>query len=104
MTSFRMLITPSSAPSPGPSDTSRPRARGKFLERDGQKRYVRGVTYGGFAPNAAGEEFPERETVAADLAAMAANGVTTVRTYTCPPVWLLDEARAHGLDVMVGIA
>ncbi len=82
----------------------RPRARGKFLERDGEKRYVRGVTYGGFAPNAAGEEFPEREAVAADFAAMAASGVTAVRTYTCPPAWLLDEARSHGLDVIVGIA
>jgi GT2 family glycosyltransferase len=85
-------------------DAPRPRARGKFLERAGEKRYVRGVTYGGFAPNAAGEEFPERGTVSADFAAMAANGATTVRTYTCPPEWLLDEARSHGLDVMVGVA
>lgn len=34
---------------------------------------------------------------------MAANGINAVRTYTVPPLWLLDAACRHGLRVMVGI-
>lgn len=35
---------------------------------------------------------------------MAAAGVNSVRTYEPPPRWLLDEAFAHGLHLMVGLA
>jgi GT2 family glycosyltransferase len=63
---------------------------------------VRGVTYGTF-DGPARDGFPERATVAADLAAMVANGVNTVRTYTVPPSWLLDLAAEHGLRLLVGI-
>jgi len=35
---------------------------------------------------------------------MAAAGVNSVRTYEPPPRWLLDEALAHDLHVMVGLA
>jgi GT2 family glycosyltransferase len=34
---------------------------------------------------------------------MRAAGINTVRTYTVPPLDLLDRARAHGLRVMVGL-
>jgi GT2 family glycosyltransferase len=34
---------------------------------------------------------------------MAANGINAVRTYTVPPVWLLDLARDIGLRIMVGL-
>ena len=40
----------------------------------------------------AGDQFPARETVERDFAAMAANGINSVRTYTVPPTWLLDLA------------
>jgi GT2 family glycosyltransferase/membrane protein implicated in regulation of membrane protease activity len=35
---------------------------------------------------------------------MAAAGINSVRTYEPPPRWLLDEALAHDLRVMVGLA
>ena len=35
---------------------------------------------------------------------MAELGINVVRTYTVPPVWLLDQATQHGLRVMVGLA
>jgi len=35
---------------------------------------------------------------------MAAVGINSVRTYESPPRWLLDEALAQGLSVMVGLA
>jgi len=34
---------------------------------------------------------------------MVSVGINTVRTYTVPPVWLLDKAHEQGLQVMVGL-
>src|SRR5205814_227871 len=68
-----------------------------------EKFYVRGVTYGTFRPNAQGDEFPPLKTVHRDFARMAATGVNTVRTYTPPPLWLLDAAQRHGLRIMAGL-
>ncbi|HKQ56421.1 MAG TPA: glycosyltransferase, partial [Candidatus Eisenbacteria bacterium] len=80
------------------------RAGGKFLLAGEQKLYVRGVTYGTFRPDAAGDEFPAPARVTQDFELMAANGINAVRTYTAPPRWLLDRAWDHGLRVMVGLA
>jgi GT2 family glycosyltransferase len=82
---------------------ARVRAEGKFLAVDGRKLYIKGVTYGTFHPTASGVQFPEPATVDRDFQLMAANGINAVRTYTAPPVWLLDAARRHGLYVMVGL-
>jgi GT2 family glycosyltransferase len=82
---------------------SRVEQRGKFLFIGKSKLYVRGVAYGTFRPNEDGTLFPAREVVARDFAAMAANGINTIRTYTVPPGWLLDLADRHGLLVIVGI-
>src|SRR3954447_22882720 len=81
---------------------ARAAVRGKFLWVGDEKLFVRGVTYGTFAPGPDGAQFPSRERVEQDLAGMAASGFNTVRTYTVPPRWLLDLAHRHGLRVMVG--
>ncbi|MFD0980289.1 glycosyltransferase [Tropicimonas aquimaris] len=82
---------------------SRPEVRGKFVFRDGQKTYVKGVTYGTFRGNPDTGDFPDPETVEKDFAAMAAAGMNTVRVYIVPPRWLLDLAEACGLGVFVGL-
>lgn len=82
----------------------RPTVRGKFLFRCGRKLYIRGVTYGAFRPQEDGAEFPEPSVVQRDFAQMAMNGVSSIRTYTMPPRWLLDTAHRHGLVVMVGLS
>jgi beta-galactosidase/beta-glucuronidase len=38
-----------------------------------------------------------------DFEAMGANGVNSVRTYTAPPVRVLDAAERHDLRVLVGL-
>jgi glycosyltransferase involved in cell wall biosynthesis len=91
----------SASPSPHPA---RPEVRGKFLLRGEEKLYVKGVTYGTFAPDRDGFAFPPRAQVEQDFAAMAVSGVNSVRTYTPPPPWLLDVAHRRGLSVMVGVA
>lgn len=77
---------------------------GKFFSCGGERFALHAVSYGTFAPRSGdGAQFPEPDVLAADLAMMAANGFTVVRTYTSPPDDLLDEAKRLGLRVLAGI-
>ncbi len=84
-------------------DHSRVWVKGKFLYCGNEKLYIKGVTYGTFAPQADGFQFPPAEVVETDFALMARHGFNCVRTYTVPPAYLLDSALSHGLKVMVGL-
>lgn len=86
-----------------PAAVERPTVRGPFLWLGDRKLTVKGVTYGTFAAAPSGDRYPARERVRSDMAAMRQAGFNTVRTYTTPPNWFLDEARAAGLRVLVGI-
>jgi GT2 family glycosyltransferase len=79
------------------------RVAGKFFFAGDDKHFVRGVTYGPFAVGSHGAQFPECAVVERDLALMRGNGVNTLRTFTVPPVWLLDLAHAAGVKVLVGL-
>jgi GT2 family glycosyltransferase len=79
------------------------RVNGKFLEADHRRFLVKGVAYGTFAPDAEGVQFPAPGRLTDDFAAMAAAGVNTIRTYTEPPMALLDAAASRGLRVIVGM-
>ena len=84
---------------------------GKFLRADspgasgadGVRFLVKGVTYGTFAPDSDGYQFPPLHRIAEDFRMMAGLGINTVRTYTPPRRDLLDEAARQGLRVMVGL-
>ncbi len=91
------------APAPLDSYSLRPEVRGKFIFIGDDKFWVKGVTYGTFAPDANGIQFPAADMVERDFSAMAESGINTVRTYTPPPLWLLDAAQRNGLRVMVGL-
>src|SRR5881392_1850049 len=83
--------------------SGRVRAAGKFLFQGDRKLYVRGVTYGTFAPNDDGVPYPAADVVERDFARMASAGLNAVRVYTVPPRWLLDLAAVYGLVVLVGL-
>ena len=87
---------------PAPS-TLRVAIDGKFLRIGDDRFLVKGVTYGTFAPDAEGYQFPPAEQVEQDFRLMAELGINTVRVYTAPRRDLLDAALAHGLRVMVGL-
>ncbi len=87
----------------GDDADGRPRVDGKFLCVGGRRFLIKGATYGTFAPDATGQQFPPPDRVAADLELMAEHGLNTVRTYTLPPTSLLDEAARHGMRVMAGV-
>jgi O-antigen biosynthesis protein len=77
-------------------------ARGKFLFAGAEKFYIRGVTYGPFRPGPDGCQYGELSRVRSDFALMAKAGVNAVRTYTMPPLSLLDAAAESGLRVFLG--
>ena len=85
------------------SSSARIVTEGKFLCAGDERFLVKGVTYGTFAPDAQGYQFPAIQQIAADFRQMASLGVNTVRTYTPPRLELLDAAAAEGLRVMVGL-
>ena len=86
-----------------PAPAARIAADGKFLRVGDDRFLVKGVTYGTFAPDAHGDQFPSADQVSSDFGMMAGLGINTVRTYTPPRRDLLDEASRHGLHVMVGL-
>jgi GT2 family glycosyltransferase len=79
------------------------RVRSKFLFEGPTKFLLRGVSYGTFAPDHRGEQFPPLECIARDFASMRAYGINTVRTYTVPSPAILDAAWHAGLRLMVGL-
>jgi beta-galactosidase/beta-glucuronidase len=78
-----------------------PQVDGKFLRVDGERFFVRGVTYGTFAETELGP-FPGLKQVEEDFAAMAVVGINTVRTYTVPGQEILNLAEEAGLKVLMG--
>jgi len=78
-------------------------ADGKFFRLEGKRFFVKGVTYGPFAPNAENEMFASREQTAADFRQIRELGANLLRIYYVPPAWFLDLAREHGLKVLVDI-
>src|SRR5580693_3068999 len=78
-------------------------AHGKYLFDGAEKFYIRGVSYGPFAPNSRGERYPEPERAAADFALMKRLGANLIRLYVPPPPWMVEAAQKAGLRMMLGI-
>src|SRR5512135_3211836 len=76
---------------------------GKFFRLGEKKFYAKGVAYGPFAPNAAGQPFASPERTAADLAHIRETGANLVRVYALPAKWFLDLAAEYQLKVLVDI-
>ncbi len=85
------------------SPAGRVRVDGKFFRLGAEKFHVKGVTYGPFRPNAAGQPLPEPEQMERDFCQLRELGANTLRVYHTPPRTLLDQAAAHGLKVFVDI-
>ena len=76
---------------------------GKNFLCNGEKFFIKGVTYGTFSPDQGGMQFPSLHRIEQDLALMAENGINAVRVYTVPPLHFLDAAHRKGIKVMVGL-
>ncbi len=89
------------------SDTlsaGRIRLDGKFFRRGEEKFWVKGVTYGPFAPQPeTGVALPDPVALENDLRLIRGLGANTVRVYHVPPRAFLDSAHAFGLKVFVDV-
>jgi GT2 family glycosyltransferase len=84
--------------------TERVTVRSKFFFEGERKFFVKGVTYGPFAPDSEGFQFGPKEQAATDLAAIRDSGANLVRIYTTPPRWFLDLCLEKGLRILFSIA
>jgi O-antigen biosynthesis protein len=81
----------------------RVRVSGKFFRAGGERWLLKGMTYGPFAPNRAGQHLPESAQLAGDLAHIRRLGATAIRLYHLPSPELLDTAGEHDLRVMIDV-
>jgi len=88
---------PTPLPKPVPWPIGRVRVDGKFFARGRGRLRIHGVTYGPFAPNAGGEQFPSPEAVVVDFARMRAIGINSVRPYHLPLEWFFELADQEGV-------
>jgi len=96
------LAAPTTPVSPS-APLERARARAKFFFTGDEKFFLKGVTYGPFKPNAAGDFLPSPEMAARDFTLMRELGVNVIRIYHVPPRWFLDVCRDHGIRVIISI-
>jgi glycosyltransferase involved in cell wall biosynthesis len=77
--------------------------RAKFLFEGDKKFFVKGVTYGPFAPDAQGHYFGTPEGARRDFELLHEMGANLLRVYYVPPRWFLDLAREFGLRILISI-
>lgn len=87
----------------GCDEVLRVRSAGKFFRLGPEKFYVKGFSYGPFAPNEDGQFYPSVEQVSRDFRRIRELGANTVRVYTPPPMWLLDAALETDLRVFIDV-
>jgi O-antigen biosynthesis protein len=81
----------------------RPTVSGKFFRVGEKKFYLKGVTYGPFAPNAEGDAYPSHKQAGRDFAMLRKMGANVLRVYHVPPRWFLDLAAEHELKLLIDI-
>lgn len=79
------------------------RVRAKFFFEGERKFFIKGVTYGPFAPDPHGEYFGSPEKAQRDLELMVEAGVNLLRVYYVPPAWFLDLCLSRGIRVLISI-
>lgn len=76
---------------------------GKFFRLGKAKFFLKGLAYGPFAPNAAGQPWPSVDRITEDFNLIRELGANVLRVYYVPPKWILDLAQQHGLKLLVDI-
>lgn len=85
------------------SQPLRVRVDGKFFRAGPEKFYIKGITYGPFAPSEPYGHFASPEQTAQDFRQITELGANVLRVYYVPPTWFLDLATEHGLKVLIDI-
>jgi GT2 family glycosyltransferase len=86
-----------------PSAPPRVSVDGKFFRAGERKLFLKGITYGPFAPSAQHETFASPDQTARDFAQIRELGANLLRVYHVPPRWFLDLALEHELRVLIDV-
>ncbi len=98
------VLAPSAPPPATTTPLERIRVRAKFFSRAIPRRwFIKGVTYGPFAPDAEGHFVGNPEKARKDFLLMQELGINLLRVYHIPPRWFLDLAREFRLRVLISI-
>ena len=81
----------------------RVRVDGRFFRLGDRKFYLKGVSYGPFAPGPGQETFASPEQTARDFTQIRELGANVLRVYQPPPRWLLDLAAEQELKLLIDI-
>jgi GT2 family glycosyltransferase len=76
---------------------------GKNFRRGAEKLYLKGVSYGPFAPESNGQPFATPTQTATDFTLIRELGANLIRIYQVPPRWFLDLATQHELLVLIDV-
>src|SRR3954466_6231837 len=79
------------------------RVRAKFFFEGDRKFFLKGVTYGPFAPDAEGHFVGTPEKMRAAFAMMRGLGFNASRIYHIPPRWFLDICQEFGIRALISI-
>ncbi len=79
------------------------RVRAKFFFEGDKKFFIKGVTYGPFAPDAQDDHFGTPENARRDLAVMRETGINLARVYYVPPGWFVDACADAGIRLLITI-
>ena len=85
------------------SDLLPVRVRAKFFFEGERKFFVKGTTYGPFAPDANDEYFGNPEKAEKDFLLMQEAGINLVRIYYVPPKWFLDLCAKFKVRALISI-
>ena len=77
------------------------RAVAKFFFEGERKFFLKGVTYGPFAPDAEGFYLGTPGKLQKDLELMRQIGLNVVRIYHSPPRWFLDQCSEANMRVLI---
>ena len=84
--------------------TNRVRRDGKFFRLGAEKFYVKGVTYGPFAPEQRRRSASPSARAGARTSSRSLElGANCVRIYHIPPQWFLDLAQEMGLKIFLDV-
>ena len=84
--------------------TNRVRRDGKFFRLGAEKFFVKGVTYGPFAPGRDGVCLADPVRTRKDFELMQELGANCLRIYHLPPRWFLDLALEMGLKIFLDVS
>jgi len=80
---------------------TRIRTASKFFFEGERKFFIKGATYGPFAPDETGNTYGKPETVDLDLRMMGEIGLNVILVYHAPPEWFLEKCAAAGMRVLI---